>query len=159
MTDKQFHTLFTAALGDGNREAFVSAWALSPIWGDPEGVDVPAARIDELVELWDAAHLTIRDIRVRAGMTQAAFAERFLIPRRTIENWEGDKRECPAYLRLMLAELSGAYARRGGKVCVICGGIVPSVTPAVTCAPECAAENRRWKQAAAEARRKARNPE
>lgn len=114
MTDKQFHTLFTAALGDGNREAFVSDWAPSPIWGDPEGAEIPAARIDELGELWDAAHLTIRDIRVHAGLTQAAFTERFLIPRRTIENWEGGKRECPAYLRLMLAELSGAYTRRGG---------------------------------------------
>lgn len=50
-------------------------------------------------------------------------------------------------------------ARRGGKVCVICGGIVPSGTPTVTCSPECAAENRRRKQATAEARRKVRNPE
>lgn len=112
MTDHQFHSIFTAALTDDNREAFVSDWALSSIWSDAEGADIPAARLDELGELWDAAHLTIRDIRAHTGLTQAAFAERYLIPKRSVENWEGGQRECPAYLRLMLAELSGAFMRR-----------------------------------------------
>lgn len=111
MTDHQFRTIFTAALSDNNREAFVSDWALSSIWDAPEDADIPAARLDELGELWDAAHLTIRDIRAHTGLTQAAFAERYLIPKRSVENWEGGQRKCPAYLRLMLAELSGAYAR------------------------------------------------
>ncbi len=31
-------------------------------------------------------------------MTQQAFARYFGIPKRSIENWEGGKRECPAYL-------------------------------------------------------------
>lgn len=111
MTDHQFSAIFTAALNAGDREAFVSDWALSSIWGDPEGGAIPAQRLDELGELWDAAHLSIRDIRARTGLSQAAFAERYLIPKRSVENWEGGQRECPAYLRLMLAQLSGAYVR------------------------------------------------
>ena len=42
--------------------------------------------------------MTIKDLRTQAGFTQARFAEYFNIPKRTIENWEGGQRECPAYL-------------------------------------------------------------
>ena len=41
---------------------------------------------------------TIKDLRTVARMTQKAFSEYFKIPKRTIENWEGGKRECPVYL-------------------------------------------------------------
>ena len=41
---------------------------------------------------------TIKDLRTAARMTQKAFSEYFKIPKRTIENWEGGKRECPVYL-------------------------------------------------------------
>lgn len=112
MTDKQFRTIFTAALESEDRETFVSDWAFSSIWGDPDGAKIPTARISGLGELWDAAHLTIRDIRAHTGLSQAAFSNRFLIPKRSIENWEGGQHECPVYLRLMLAQLTGAYVRR-----------------------------------------------
>lgn len=115
MTDHQFSAIFTAALNDSDREAFVSDWALSSIWGDPEGASAPSQRLDELGELWDAAHLTIRGIRAHTGLSQAAFAERYIIPKRSVENWEGGQRECPTYLRLMLAQLSGAYVRRASE--------------------------------------------
>ena len=42
--------------------------------------------------------MTIKDMREASGMTQKAFSEFFGIPKRTIENWEGGKRECPEYL-------------------------------------------------------------
>lgn len=42
--------------------------------------------------------MTVKELRTATGMTQKAFAEYFEIPKRTIENWEGGKRECPAYL-------------------------------------------------------------
>lgn len=41
---------------------------------------------------------TIKDLRTASGMTQKAFSDYFGIPKRTIENWEGGKRECPPYL-------------------------------------------------------------
>lgn len=31
-------------------------------------------------------------------MTQAQFSEYFGIPKRTIENWEGNQRKCPEYV-------------------------------------------------------------
>lgn len=111
MTDYQFHTLFTAAGGEPNQDAFVSSWATSSLWEDDPESDVPAARVEQLGQLWDAAHATVKDIRRHTGLTQAAFAQRFCIPKRTIENWEGAVNECPAYTRLMLAQLTGYYQR------------------------------------------------
>lgn len=42
--------------------------------------------------------MTIKHLREASGMTQKAFSEYFGISKRSIENWEGGKRECPAYL-------------------------------------------------------------
>ena len=41
---------------------------------------------------------TIKDLRAKTGMTQKAFAEYFRIPKRTVEDWEYEKRKCPDYL-------------------------------------------------------------
>lgn len=42
--------------------------------------------------------MTIKELRKASGMTQKAFSEYFGIPKRTIENWEGDINKCPEYL-------------------------------------------------------------
>lgn len=111
MTDKLFCALFAAALTAANRDTFVSAWSLSSAWGDALDADSPADRIDLLARLWDAAHLTIRDIRQHTGLSQAAFATRYCIPTRTLEDWERGVRSCPDYLRLLLADSAGVYKR------------------------------------------------
>lgn len=111
MSDIDFYNLFGAALAAADRDAFVSDWALSTMWGDAETDEIPDARVAMLVEMWDVAHMSVREIRSRTGLTQAAFCTRFCMPKRTLENWEGGKRSCPDYVRLMLAELSGAYTR------------------------------------------------
>ena len=41
---------------------------------------------------------TIRSLRKAAGLTQAAFADYFGIPLRTIEDWETMRRSCTPYL-------------------------------------------------------------
>ena len=111
MTDKLLNTLWAAALDYTDRDAYVSDWALSSALGDAPAEDVPADRVEELGYLWDAAHLTIRDIRAHTGLSQAAFASRYCIPRRTVENWESGVRSCPDYLRLLLAQVTGLYTR------------------------------------------------
>ncbi len=42
--------------------------------------------------------MKIKILREAACMTQQAFADYFGIPKRSIENWEGEQRKCPAYL-------------------------------------------------------------
>lgn len=109
--DKLFFTLFGDAITSPDRDAFVSDWALSSAWGDAPEADVPADRVEELGHLWDAAHLTIRDIRAYTGLSQAAFAVRYCIPTRTLEDWERGARSCPDYLRLLLAQATGLYTK------------------------------------------------
>lgn len=46
--------------------------------------------------------MTIKELRESSGMTQKAFSEYFGIPKRSIENWEGGKRECPEYLLALI---------------------------------------------------------
>ncbi len=115
MTDKQFYSIFSDALSNesASREAFVSDWALSSIWDD--GQDIPEDRIAEIGDIWDVAHLTICDIRQHTGLSQAKFATRFCIPRRSIEDWESGARKCPDYLRLLLAQTVGLYNDR--RIC------------------------------------------
>lgn len=110
-TDKLFYTLFGDAITSPDRDAFVSDWSLSSVWGDAPDANIPADRIDLLARLWDAAHLTIRDIRQHTGLSQAAFSTRYCIPTRTLEDWERGARSCPDYLRLLLAQATGLYIR------------------------------------------------
>jgi DNA-binding transcriptional regulator YiaG len=42
--------------------------------------------------------MTFKELRHKSGMTQKAFSEYFNIPKRTIEDWDGERRKCPAYL-------------------------------------------------------------
>ena len=42
--------------------------------------------------------MRIKDIRTQSGMTQKAFAEYFNIPKRTLEEWEAERRKPPVYV-------------------------------------------------------------
>lgn len=103
MTDKEFCLLFGEALNSSARDAFVSDWAMSSMWTE----DADPIRLAEICgAVWDLAHLSVADIRAHTGLTQAAFAARFCIPIRTVQNWEL-RGGCPPYVRLMMARLSG----------------------------------------------------
>lgn len=111
MTDFQFNVLWAEALASADRDAFTSDAALSSIWGDAPDAAIPDDRLQQLGRLWDAAHLTVKEIRAATGLSQAAFAQRFCIPRRTVENWESGTNTCPVYVRLLLAQAVGLYER------------------------------------------------
>ena len=42
--------------------------------------------------------MTIKEMRAKSGMTQKAFSDYLNIPKRTIEDWENDRREPPDYI-------------------------------------------------------------
>ena len=46
--------------------------------------------------------MNIKEIRFISGLSQQAFSEKYKIPKRTIENWEGGKRNPPEYVILLL---------------------------------------------------------
>ena len=107
LTPHTFNTIFGDALRAADRIAFISDWSMSSIWNDDPADDIPPERISILGAIWDAAHLSIRDIRAETGLSQVKFGEAFAIPRRTIENWESETTDAPPYIRLLLSHAVG----------------------------------------------------
>ena len=44
----------------------------------------------------------IKTLRARTGLSQAKFADKYGIPKRTVENWEGGVNEPPTYVLRLL---------------------------------------------------------
>ena len=57
--------------------------------------------------IYDFSNITIVDIIKKYGFTNASFSHRFCIPISTVEYWVAGKRECPAYLKLLMLESLG----------------------------------------------------
>lgn len=118
MDDKHFHDIFSAAVSlpaDG-RDAFLDYWMHhgAEIEQDeiPDDADPDLYLLDQLESLWDVAHLSVRDVRKRLGLSQMGFCDRYCIPRRTLQAWEAEINRTPPYLRIMLAQLIGIFDRK-----------------------------------------------
>lgn len=88
------------------KEVFLGNVTLS-IPDDAEGhVDLDAEK-DRLGRIWAAARMSVREMVVASGISQTAFAKGAGIPRRTVQGWCLGERECPVYVRFLLAEHYG----------------------------------------------------
>lgn len=56
--------------------------------------------------------MNIKELRTKSGMTQKQFSEFLNIPKRTIEEWEGQRRVPPIYV----VELIEYKLKKEGKV-------------------------------------------
>ena len=56
--------------------------------------------------------MTVKDIRIRIGLKQTEFANRFQIPVRTIQNWEQGRVKEPSYLAPLLDEIATTIPRK-----------------------------------------------
>lgn len=92
-----------AADPEASREAFLNSVTLSTS-DDADGcVDLDAEK-ERLSRIWELAHLSMREMVACTGLSQTAFAKQVGIPLRTVQDWCGEKRACPAYVRFLLAE-------------------------------------------------------
>lgn len=112
MTDKQFYTIFGESMNYTDRDAFVSDWALSSMWDDAPDADIPEGRLSQIGAIWDAAHRSMHDIAVCAGLSHRKLAERFCIPYRSMEDWCSGAHSAPGYVRLMMQECLGLIVRK-----------------------------------------------
>ena len=86
-----------------SREVFLNSVTLS-IPDDADGcVDLDAEK-ERLSRIWELEHLSMREMVACTGLSQTAFAKQVGIPLRTVQDWCGEKRACPAYVRFLLAE-------------------------------------------------------
>lgn len=69
-------------------------------------VDLDAEK-ERLSNIWELAHLSMRELVSRTRLSQTTFAKQAGIPLRTVQDWCGEKRACPAYVHFLLAEHYG----------------------------------------------------
>lgn len=105
--DHQFYLCWTEAQHYADRAAYLSDLALSSMWDDAEAADVPPERLAQLGQIWDVQHMTMREIRAASKLSQVKFAERFCIPRRTVENWDSSTNTPPDYVKILIARCLG----------------------------------------------------
>lgn len=109
MTAKQYYFCVSAVADCSDPDAYVSDLALSTIWDDTPDAPIPPERLDQLRSIYAAASRTVREIVAAVGMSQAAFAERWCIPRRTVEDWCRGIAKCPLYTRLLIQQCLGLF--------------------------------------------------
>ena len=89
-------------------ELFRARWLLMPDCESIYGWN--SADLDHgamlLQDIHGIVNRPISDIRAAAGLTQQAFADRFAIPLRTVQNWEARKC-CPVYVRVLIQQSLG----------------------------------------------------
>lgn len=109
MNEKQRSFAFQEAPHYTDPDAFVSDLILSSAFlppDDPEA-EPDLTQAEPLRRIWSAAALPFADLLRELGLTQSGLARRYCIPLRTVQDWAGERRNPPAWVRLMLAELTG----------------------------------------------------
>lgn len=106
VNDRNFCTLFGAAVAEHDCDRFVAEWSSSSIFSDDENTCEAEELAFVLENIFEVAHMSMRDLRKKLGLTQAEFACRFCLPKRTIEGWESN-RSARQYLVLAFAQVSG----------------------------------------------------
>lgn len=91
-TEEKFYQLWKSALAQPDRDIYIS-----------EHINDASPRL--LNDIHKVAHITVREIIKQSGLTQKAFALRFCIPLRTVEDWASGKSKCKDYDRLMLCKI------------------------------------------------------
>ena len=83
--------------------------------GHPEGPYDPFHMYSDISNLWDSLNMTPAEIVKYSGQKMSKFAERFVIPYRTLQAWCDGTNPCPIYTRIMLCELLGILRKTTRK--------------------------------------------
>lgn len=94
--------LFTMA-AEQPKEIFSNNITLSAPDDASDCIDLDAEKA-RLSRIWELARLSMKELISRTGMSQTSFAKGAGIPLRTVQNWCAGSRDCPVYVRFLLAE-------------------------------------------------------
>ena len=100
-----FSRLFRETADYTNADMYIGERGWQADWMDElddSGVDIGKL----LLDIWELAHMDIAQLRERAGLSKAAFAEMYGVPYRSVQNWEiigAEHREPAAYLKMLIA--------------------------------------------------------
>lgn len=85
------------------KEIFSNNITLSAPDDASDCIDLDAEKA-RLSRIWELAHLSMKELISRTEMSQTSFAKGAGIPLRTVQNWCAGSRDCPVYVRFLLAE-------------------------------------------------------
>lgn len=107
ITHDTFGHLLRDALETVDKDLYIAELSSSSLLIDPEDESEPDwdAIVSLLSNTWELAHMSIRSLCERGGLSQVDLARRFQIPLRTVQSWACGERDCPVYTKLMMAEL------------------------------------------------------
>ena len=119
ITDKEFSILYSAARSYQieDYDKFMTEWSTSSIFCSDPDSDEPDWEYIEMTlkSIFEVAHMDVGEILQRSGLRLVDFSRRYSIPLRTISHWtskkEKDRRDCPQWVVLLLAELTGVFKR------------------------------------------------
>lgn len=112
MTNQQFSTCVSETQSYTDRDAYISDLSLSSMWGDANDAPVPEQRIEDLGQIWDAAHRTFRDIAAAVGISVRQLAMRYAIPRRTAGDWSAGQSTPQLHEMLAIQQCEGLLTVR-----------------------------------------------
>lgn len=107
MTDKQIYQYFGEAANYTDPDAYASDVGLSLLDPNDPGQEADTAVFEQMRTLWYVSNDPFKSLLERMGLSQAQCSVRFCIPIRTVQDWAGERRAMPQYVRLMMAELTG----------------------------------------------------
>ena len=120
ITDKDFSILYSAARSYQieDYDKFMSEWSTSSIFfSDPDSDESDWEYIEKtLKSIFEVAHMDVGEIMKRSGLRQIDIVNRYSIPVKTVSNWvapnsSNEHRDCPQWVVLLLAELTGVFKR------------------------------------------------
>lgn len=112
MTNKMIHVLYGEAVNYTDPDAFASDSAMSVLNPEDPEQEIDLAVFNQLRVLWHVANDPFKDFLRMLGIKQSECAIRFCIPLRTVQSWALRERDCPRYIRIMMAELTGILKLR-----------------------------------------------
>lgn len=116
MIDEVYSMIYMSALDSSTKnisdEALANEWSLNYKWGE---VDQICLSDSEIIERYNISLKLIklaREVKVSelvriTGLSNRAFALRYGIPRRTMEEWSRCTNIPSSYIKLMIAEVTG----------------------------------------------------
>lgn len=84
-------------------DLYVTERGWQSCWMDAYAERGDNAVFEVLTRIWDMAHGGTKAMRSMLGQSQAAFANYFGLPRRTVENWESGANVPPPYVVSLLS--------------------------------------------------------
>ena len=104
-----YKTFLTDSLSYTNKNQYITEMMNSHIWKSNDNNATFSDVTEILGDIYDAAHISVKGIAIKADLSSRYLSERFCIPYSTMDNWITESSICPLYVKLMLQECLGLY--------------------------------------------------